>query len=75
VSLLRLLLEGRTDGVGAGGCIAGTYRDLFCGAIGLAIMIHAVLYLANNAVDVLFAVIGLATAVLVFHTFHLLFVG
>jgi hypothetical protein len=67
VSLLGLLLEGCADGVGAGGCIAGAYRDLFCGAIGLTVMINTILYLANDAVDVLLAVICLAAAILVFH--------
>ena len=73
--LLCLLLEGSANGIRAGRRIAGAYRDLLCGAIGLAIMVYAVLYLANDAVVVLLAVIGLAAAILVFHIIHLLFVG
>ena len=45
-----LLLEGRADGVCAGGRIAGTDVDLFSGAGAGAVVIYAVGNVANNAV-------------------------
>ena len=46
------LLEGRTDGIGAGGCIAGTDCDLFCGAVAVAVMIDTVAHIAGDTLDV-----------------------
>ena len=44
-----LLLEGCTNGVCAGVCIAGTYVDLFCGAGACAVVVNAVGNVAGNA--------------------------
>ena len=44
-----LLLEGRADGVCAGGRIAGAYVDLFGCASGAAIVVNAVGNVANDA--------------------------
>ena len=55
------LLEGGTDRVGAGGCIAGTDSNLFCGAVAVAVMVDAVAYIAGDTLDVtLIAVIVIA---------------
>ena len=52
-----LLLEGRADRVCAGGCIAGTDRDLLCSAIGLAVVVDAILYIALDPLDMLAAIL------------------
>ena len=46
------LLEGRADRIRAGGCIAGTDRDLFCGAVAVTVMVNAVADIAGNTLDV-----------------------
>ena len=46
------LLEGGTNRVGAGGCIAGTDRDLFCGAVAIAVVVDTVAHIAGDALDV-----------------------
>ena len=46
------LLEGGTNRVGAGGCIAGTDSNLFCGAVAVAVMVDAVAYIAGDSLDV-----------------------
>lgn len=48
-----LLLEGCTDRVCAGCCIAGTNRDLSCGAVGFAVVMDTVLNIALNPLDML----------------------
>lgn len=55
------LLEGGADRIGAGGCIAGTDCDLFCGAVAVAVVVDAVAYIAGDTFDVtLIAVIVIA---------------
>ena len=55
------LLKGGADRIGAGGCIAGTDCDLFCGAVAVAVMVDTVAYIAGDTLDVtLIAVIVVA---------------
>ena len=70
---LLSFLKGSAGCIGTASCAAGTDGDLLCRTIGLAIVIHAVLDLADNTVVVLLAVIGLAAAVLAFHVFFISF--
>ena len=56
-------LKGGTSRVMAGGGVGRTYGDLLGGAIALAIVIHAVLYVAANALNM----VATATASLFGH--------
>ena len=71
--LLLSFLESSADGLGAGSSTAGAYCDLICGAVGVAIVVHAVLYVAANAFDVLLAAALLGSIVLVH--FYILLCG
>ena len=63
----RLLsfLKGRANSVRAGGGAAGAHCDLGCGAIGLAIMIDAVLHVTTDTLDVILCAIGSASALFI----------
>lgn len=50
MNLFGFLLEGCTNGFCAGGCVAGTYVDFFCGAGVCAVVIYAVGYVTAYAV-------------------------
>ncbi len=50
---LLSFLKGRANGIRTAGGTAGSYRDLGCGTIGLAIVIHAILHVATDAFNVL----------------------
>ena len=55
------LLEGCADRICAGGCVAGTDRDFFCGAVAVTVMVDAVAHIAGDTLDVtLIAVIVIA---------------
>ena len=55
VDVLIVRLKGGAGGVLAICRVGRTYGDLLGGAIGLAIMIHAVLYVAANTLDMVAA--------------------
>ena len=50
-------LEGGAGGVMGGGGVGGTYGDLPCGATGLTVVVGAVLDVADNALDMLTALL------------------
>ena len=60
-------LEGCAECVTRCGCIVRAYGDLICGAVGITIVVIAVLYVAFNTLDVLI------TAILLLLHFHFLF--
>ena len=64
-SVFRLLLEGGADSIGACLGVTGTNGYLLGGAIAVAGMICAVLNVALNSFDMLFALAGGAS--LIFH--------
>ena len=55
---VRFLLEGCTDGVRAGGCVAGADVDFFCRAGAGAVVVRAVGDVAGNAVIFLAGLTG-----------------
>ena len=64
VSLLSFL-EGSADRFGACSGAAGTNGDLLGCAISVAVVMHAILYVAANALDVLLAAAFLGSVVLI----------
>ena len=52
-SELLSLLEGSAYSLRAACSVAGTYGDLLCGAVGVAIVMHTVLYVTANSLDML----------------------
>lgn len=76
VCFLFSFLEGSADGFCAAGCIAGAYVDHARGAVAIAIMVHAVLYVAMDAFVVMRG-LGAVAAILVFvhDSFLLNFLG
>jgi hypothetical protein len=52
IPLNASLLEGCADSICAGGCVAGTDRDFFCGAVAVAVMVDTVAYIAGDTLDV-----------------------
>ena len=64
-----LLLEGRADGVCAGGRIAGTDVDLFSGAGAGAVVIYAVGDVTGNTVVLVAGLAGLFRGIVV-HSFQ-----
>ena len=61
-----LRLEGVAEGLSGAYCVLRTYRDFICGAIGLTIVIVAVLYVALDALDMIAGAIAFILAIL-FH--------
>lgn len=55
---IALALEGRADSIRALLCVSRTYVDIFSGAVALAVVVHAILNRAIDALDVLFALVG-----------------
>jgi hypothetical protein len=53
MSRLLSFLEGSANGFSAACCAAGANGDLICGAVGVAVVVNAVLYVTANALDVL----------------------
>jgi hypothetical protein len=60
-------LEGCAECVTRCGCIVRAYGDLICSAVGITIVVIAILYVAFNTLDVLI------TAILLLLHFHFLF--
>ena len=73
---LLSFLEGSADGLGAACSTAGTYCNLICGAISVAIVVYAVLYVTANALDMLLgaALLGRSAFFVLIH-FSFLLVG
>ena len=67
-----LLLEGCTNGVCAGVCIAGTYIDLFCGAGACAVVVNAVGNVAGNAAVGVTGLTGFFVGIHCVHEFKIL---
>lgn len=63
-NLVLLGLEGRTDGISAGGGIARAYSNLLRGAMAIALVILAILHITGNTV------VDVVTAVFLFIHFH-----
>ena len=66
-------LEGGADSVTGGGCVGGTYGDLLCGAMGLAIVVGAILYVTAYALDVVAAKAAAAALIGIGHGTYLPF--
>lgn len=60
-------LESCAECIAGCGCIMRTYGNFVCGAVSIAIVVVAILYVALNTLDVLF------TAILMLFHFHFLF--
>ena len=55
---ITLALEGSANSISALLRVSGTYMDIFSGTIALAVVVHAILNRAIDALDVLFALVG-----------------
>ena len=60
-------LESCAECIAGCGCVVRTYGNFICGAVGITIVIVAILHIALNSLDVLF------TAILMLFHFHFLF--
>ena len=69
---MRLLsfLKGSANGFGACGSAAGTYGDLISGAVGVTVVVNAILYVAAYTLDMLLgSTLISALALFFFHHF------
>ena len=76
VTVLLSFLEGGANGLGTACSAAGTYCDLLCSAVSVAIVVYAVLYVTANALDMLLgaALLGRSAFFVLIH-FSFLLVG
>ena len=67
IFLFSGFLKGGTDGILRAGREAGTYRDGSCVTVAFAVVIHAVVNITVDPLDVLLAVSGFTVLVLFAH--------
>ena len=71
--LVFLGLEGYAKRLSGAIRLAGTYRDLLCGAVSIRIVIVAILHVALDALDMLAAVRAASAKLTIFHNLFLSF--